>query len=69
MTIQLTRSAIARPGYDCIFTHASWGLRATEAWEEIGGRKQFDQTESFWRGFEGLFFRIVAERSIELEAA
>ena len=56
---------------DCLylgrcFTHASWGLRAVEVWEEIGGLAQFDQSESFWRGLEDVFFRIVKERSIDL---
>ena len=51
---------------DRCYTHATWGLRASEVWAEIGGRAQFDQTESFWRRLEDVFFRIVEERAIEL---
>lgn len=52
---------------DRCFTHASWGLRASSVWELCGGRRQFDQTEAFWRELEAAFLRICEERSLVLE--
>lgn len=57
------------PALGRCYPHASWGLRARDVWEECGGRATFDQSESFWKAFEGIFFRIVEERNIVLEGS